>query len=375
MKKLFAALAVAALVLVSCNTAPETIKIGTINPLSGGLATYGQQVLNAIKLVVADVNAKGGIDGKMIELVSEDDEGKPELTSNAFQKLVNQDKVVAIIGALTSNCSLAIAAQAQAEGIPMISPTSTNATVTNAGDFVFRACYIDPFQGRVVANFAVDTLMAKSAAVLYDVANDYSKGLYDNFRAVMEAKGLTVSAESYAAGDKDFNAQITKLRAARPDVLFIPDYYNTVSLIAKQVRAQGLTIPMLGADGWDEITNNAGDEVLNSFYSNHYSTEAQDPEVQNFIAAYKAAYNNETPNALAALGYDAAQILFTAIDAAGSLEGPAIRDAMAQVNGKFVTGSISFDANRNPVKSAVMLEVVKNAEGVLATRYAGTVNP
>ncbi len=374
MKNFSAVLAVFALVLAGCTATTETIKIGTIQPISGVISVYGIQTTNAAKMAVEEINAKGGINGKMVELIVEDDEASPEKTTNAFTKLVTLDKVVGIMGALTSKCTLAITSQAQSEGVPLITPTSTNDTVTDAGDYIFRACYKDSFQGMVVANYAADTLKATTAAILYDVSNDYSKGLLENFKKGFEAKGGTVVAESYNSGDKDFNAQITKIKASNPQVLFIPDYYSTVALIAKQVRAQGITVPMLGADGWDSIAENAGEEVVGSFYSNHYSPDAQDADVQAFVAAYKAKHG-ETPNALAALGYDATKILLEAIAKAGSTDRKAIRDALALTNGKYVTGNISFDANRNTVKSAVMVELIKTADGKIGTQYAGTVNP
>lgn len=367
--------AIAALALASCAAKSDTIKIGTIQPISGPVSTYGIQTRDAITLAFDEINASGGVLGKKLALIAEDDEANPEKTTTAFTKLTSKDKVPVIIGALTSKCSLAITALAQGEKIVMISPSSTNDTVTDAGDFIFRACYKDSFQGAVVAQFAFETLKAKNAAILFDNTNDYSKGLTTNFTQKFESLGgKIVATESYASGDKDFNAQLTKIKAAKPDVLLIPDYYNTVSLIAKQVRAQGLKIPMVGADGWDEITNNAGDEVLNSFYSNHYSADSNDPDVQKFIAAYKAKYN-VVPNALAALGYDAAYMVADAIKAAGSTDSTKIKDALAKTDKKFVTGKITFDAKHNPVKSAVMLEVVKGADGKLATKFAGTVNP
>lgn len=376
MKKLILVSLIAmALILSSCGQGGGTIKIGTIQPISGVIAAYGTQTRNAIELAFEQVNAKGGVLNKKLVLIAEDDEASPDKTTNAFKKLTAQDKVPVIIGALTSKCSLAIADLAQAKKVVMISPSSTNDKVTDAGDFIFRACYKDSFQGVVVAQFAFETLKARNAAILFDNTNDYSKGLTASFTEKWKALGGTVVAsESYASGDTDFNAQLTKIKGLKPDVLMIPDYYSTVSLVAKQVRAQGLKIPMVGADGWDEITNNAGDEVLNSFYSNHYSTDSQDPEVQAFISAYKAKYN-ETPNALAALGYDSAMMVVDAIKASGSVNPTKIRDALAKTDKKFVTGQIKFDASNNPVKSAVMLEVVKGADGKLTTKYAGTVNP
>ncbi len=377
MKKLIplAVITIAALIAAGCNSGGNVIKVGTIQPISGQIAAYGTQTKNAIELAFAEINAKGGVLGKQLKLIAEDDEANPEKTTNAFKKLSSQDKVPVIIGALTSKCSLAITDLAQAKKIVMISPSSTNDRVTDAGDFIFRACYKDSFQGVVVAQFAAETLNAKTAAILFDNTNDYSKGLTASFTEKFEAiGGKIVASESYVTGDTDFNAQITKIKGFKPDVLFIPDYYSTVSLIAKTVRSQGMKIPMLGADGWDEIVNNAGDEVLNCFYSNHYSTDSEDAEVQAFISAYKAKYG-ETPNALAALGYDSAYMIADAIAAAGKTDSKSIRDALARTDKKFVTGQIKFDETRNPVKSAIMLEVVKGSDGKLTTKYAGTVNP
>ncbi len=353
----------------------DTIKIGMIMPITGQVATYGVQSVNAAQMFAEELNAAGGINGKKIELVIEDDEATPAKTTNAFKKLVSSDKVVALVGALTSKCSLAITNEAQQKKIVMISPSSTNDTVTDAGNFVFRACYNDSFQGQVVAQFAFETLQGKTAAILFDNANDYSKGLTTNFKEKFLALGGTiVSEESYATGDADFNAQLTKIAATNPDVLFLPDYYSTVSVISKQVRALGITVPMLGADGWDEITNNAGDEVIDCYYSNHYAPDADDPEVKKFVSSYQAKYNGETPNALAALAYDSMNILTDAIAKAGT-DPDKLQAAMMETNKKFVTGNVKFNDKRNPVKSAVMLKVVKGADGKLTTEYAGTVNP
>lgn len=361
--------------LVPVYGAGGAIKLGAIQPISGQVSAYGTQTRDAIMMAVEEINAKGGVLGKKIEMTVEDDEASPDKTMNALKKLVAKDKIIGFVGALTSKCSLAITQYAQAKKIIMISPSSTNDTVTDAGDYIFRACYKDSFQGQVVAQFSYQTLHAKKAAIIYDITNDYSKGLTTNFTEKFKALGGTVVAtESYSTNDKDFNAQLTKIKAANPDVLLIPDYYSTVSLIAKQVRAQGMTIPMVGADGWDEVTNNAGDEVLNCYYSNHYHPEANNPDVRNFVKKYNAKYKI-TPNALAALGYDATYILAEAIQRAGSTNPEKIKAAMMKTDRKFVTGKIKFDANRNPVKSAVMLKIVKDKEGKLITQYAETVNP
>jgi branched-chain amino acid transport system substrate-binding protein len=353
----------------------DTIKIGMIMPITGQVATYGVQSVNAAQMFAEELNAAGGINGKKIELVIEADEATPAKTTNAFKKLVSSDKVVALVGALTSKCSLAITNEAQQKKLVMISPSSTNDSVTDAGEFVFRACYNDSFQGQVVAQFAFETLQGKTAAILFDNANDYSKGLPTNVKEkFLSLGGTIVSEESYATGDADFNAQLTKIAATNPDVLFLPDYYSTVSVISKQERALGITVPMLGADGWDEITNNAGDEVIDCYYSNHYAPDADDPEVKKFVSSYQAKYNGETPNALAALAYDSMNILTDAIAKAGT-DPDKLQAAMMETNKKFVTGNVKFNDKRNPVKSAVMLKVVKGADGKLTTEYAGTVNP
>ncbi|HYH03188.1 MAG TPA: ABC transporter substrate-binding protein [Bacillota bacterium] len=357
-----------------CGSA-NTVKIGTILPISGQVAAYGSQSRDAMQMAVDELNAAGGVLGKQIELLVEDDENNPEKTVNAFIKLTTKDKVIGLVGAMTSKCTLAITEDAQAKEVVLITPTSTNDTVTDAGNYIFRSCYNDSFQGQVVAQFAAETLKAKKAAILYDITNDYSKGLTTNFtNKFKELGGAVVAAESYSSGDKDFNAQLTKIKSATPDVLFIPDYYSTVSLVAKQVRGLGITVPMLGADGWDEITNNAGTEVLGCYYCNHYSPEAEDPEVKQFVAKFKEKYQ-VTPNALAALSYDAVTILVEAIRRAGSVEPAAIRAAMTQTDRKLITGKVTFNERNNPVKSAVILKIVKGTNGKLVTEYAGTVNP
>ena len=255
--------------------------------------------------------------------------------------------------------------------------------MTTAGDYIFQACYKDSFQGKVVATFATNDLKAKKAAVLFDKANDYSSGLKGAFEATFTSLGGTVEAESYNTNDKDFNAQIAKLKAGKPEVIFLPDYYNAVSLLAKQIRAAGIKVPLLGADGWDDVVANNVTETIGSYYSNHFSAEAATPVAKTYLDAYKAKYGSDS-DALAALGYDATKILLNAIaavDKAGKLTGDAdatraaIRDAIAVEKGDFVTGNISFDADRNTVKSAVILQIEKGADGKLTTKYQTTVNP
>jgi len=351
------------------------IKIGGIFPLSGGVAVYGVECKNGIELAIEEINKAGGVNGKQLVLISEDDEGNQDKTVNAFKKLTIKDKVTMVIGSLTSGCTMAITPLSQASKVVQIAPAATATAVTDAGDYVFRACFIDPFQGTVGGRFASENLGLKKAAILYDTGNDYSVGLTENFEAAFKKNGGSIVAkEAYSTGDKDFNAQLTKIKSAKPDVVYLPDYYGTVALIVSQLRAQGITAPIVGADGWDGLTSNAGDEVLNGYYSNHYAPDSTSPAVQKFVSAFKAKYNKE-PNAFAALGYDSLYMLKDAILKAGSTNSKAVRDALKATNAEYVTGKLSFDGKRNPVKSAVMVEIVKDKQGKLTTVYKTTVNP
>ena len=371
-----AAAGIMALTAVGCSKkSSNTIKIGGIFPLSGSVAVYGVEAKNGIDLAIEEINADGGINGKMLELVSEDDEGNPANTVNAFKKLTTKDGVKIIIGSLTSGCTKAITTLSQNAKVIQIAPAATALDVTDAGNFIFRACYTDPFQGTVGGKFVAESLGAKKAAVLYDVGNDYSVGLEENFKNAFEAAGgKLVATESYATGDKDFNAQLTKIKNAKPDVVYLPDYYGTVALIAKQLRAQGITVPIVGADGWDGLATNAGDEVLNGYYSNHYAADSTDATVQLFVNSFKAKYGKE-PNSFAALGYDCVYLLKDALFKAKTVDTETVRTALENTEGDYVTGHLTFDAKHNPVKSAVMVQIVKGADGKLTTVYNTTVNP
>ena len=378
MKKAIKLMVVIALILVvftgCAKKDADSIKIGGIFPLSGPVAVYGIEAKNGIELAIEEITAAGGISGKNVVLISEDDEGNPEKTVNAFKKLTTKDKVTMIIGSLTSGCTAAITTLAQNQKVVLIAPAATMESITDAGNFVFRACFIDPFQGTVGGKFSAETLKAKNAAVLYDIANDYSIGLYENFKKAFVSAGGTMAAEeSYATNDMDFNAQITKIKNANPDVVYLPDYYATVALIAKQLRAQGVKASIVGADGWGGIVDNAGEEILNGFYSDHYAADSSDQKVVSFVNAYKSNYNS-TPVSFAALGYDSMYIFKDAIIKAGTTDASAVRDAVEKTNGAYVTGQLTFDAKRNPVKSAVMMEIVKEG-GKLTPVYRATVNP
>ncbi len=351
---------------------PVTIKIGGVGPVTGEAATYGKSTQNGFEMLVAEVNAKGGVLGKQIETTFGDDKGDPTEAANVYQKLISQDKVVAIVGTVMSKCTLAGAPICQSSGIPMISPTSTNEKVTAVGDYIFRACFIDPFQGTVGANFAYNNLNARKAGVLFDNGNDYNKGLAEYFQKQFLALGGTITAfEAHPTGIIDFTPQLTKILAGKPDVIYCSDYYNDDGLMAKQARGLGFTGPFVGGDGWDspDLFAIGGDAVNNSYFTNHFSKDDQRPEVQAFVKNYTAKYG-EAPDALAALAYDATGVLLQAIQNAGSTDGAKIRDAMKNIEYQGVSGIIKFDANRNPIKSAVLIKI-ENGKQV----YAATVNP
>jgi branched-chain amino acid transport system substrate-binding protein len=348
-----------ALSSAGCAKKETTLKIGVVAPMTGDAPTFGESTRNGVMLAVEQRNAKGGLLGMQIQPILADDKADPVEAANAGRKLINQDKVKAIIGSVYSVCSLAIAPIAQQNKIPMISPTSTNIKVTQEGDYIFRACYIDPFQGYVMAKFAREDLKASTGAVIYDVNNDYTKGLAEEFKRHFEALGgRVVGFESYATGDKDFKAQLTKLKATNADVLFLPDYYQTSALIARQAREMAWNVQLIGADGWDseDLVKIGGTALEGGFHSNHYSPESDSPIAQKFLKDYKDKYG-KTPDALAALAYDAALILFDAIERAKSTDGKAIRDAMAATNIEGVSGLTTFDQNRNPVKGAVIIKI------------------
>ena len=377
MKKFTSVMAIALTVVMGLSAKPKSndITIGGIFPLSGAVAVYGVECKKGIDLAIEEINAAGGVMGKNLVLISEDDEGNPDKTVNAFTKLVTKNKVKMVIGSLTSGCTKAITTRAQASKVIQIAPAATAADITDAGNYIFRTCFIDPFQGTVGGKFSAENLGCKNAAILYDIGNDYSVGLTDNFVAAFEkAGGKVVAKESYATNDKDFNAQITKIKNANPDVVYLPDYYGTVALIAKQLRAQGINTPIVGADGWDGLHENAGDEVLNGFYSNHYAADSSDPAVVKYVANFKAKYGTE-PNSFAALGYDSVYLLKDAIEKAGGAKDVAkVRAALEAADGSYVTGNLKFDSKRNPIKSAVMVEMIKK-DGKLKTVYKATVNP
>ncbi|HKP94722.1 MAG TPA: ABC transporter substrate-binding protein [Fibrobacteria bacterium] len=374
--------------LSACNkkaagSGDNEILIGHYGSLTGSTATFGQSAQKGIDMAVEAINASGGVLGKKIKVLTEDDQGKPEEAQTVVTKLINKDRVVALLGEIVSSNSLAAAPVAQANRIPMISPGSTNPKVTLVGDYIFRVCFIDPFQGQVMAKFSTNTLKLKKVAVLRDVKSDYSMGLADFFVEHFRKLGGTVVTDvSYSAGDKDFTAQLTAIKAKGPDGIFIPGYYTEVGLIALQARKLGITVPLMGGDGWDSpVLWQIGGQALNGcYYSNHYSVEDTGNAIlQKFVKDYKArnaGKEDSIPDAMAALGYDAALILADAMKRANSANPDSVRMALAQTKGFMgVTGNISMDENRNGVKPAAVLEVVVDAKGNGKNVFKETVSP
>jgi branched-chain amino acid transport system substrate-binding protein len=368
------AIAVALMFLFPMAQAKETVKVGLIAPLTGDVKTFGESSKNAFLMAIEAYSKTGKY---QITPVIADDRNDATEGANAALKLITQDKVFGLIGPLTSKVAIPVSEIAERNKIPMVTGTATSPKVTvynlKRKPYVFRACFIDPFQGSVAASFAGKNLKAKTAAVLYDVSNDYSKGLAEVFKATFEkGQGRIVGYESYQKDDVDFSALITKINLKRPEVIFIPDYYNKVALIARQIREKGLKGVLLGGDGWDspELVKIGGEAIIGNYFTNHYSPERKDEIAQTFIEQYKSKHGR-VPDSLAALTYDAAMILLGALDKAGTAQPEDVLKVLTALkNFKGVTGSITFDQNGDAVKSAVILKVEKEGP-----KYMATVNP
>lgn len=339
----------------------DTIKVGQYCSLTGSEATFGISSDNGMKLAVEEINSKGGVLGKKIELITEDNQGKTNETQTVVEKLINRDKVVAVIGEVASSRSKVGAPICQRNHIPMITPASTNPEVTAIGDYIFRVCFIDPFQATVMSKFIMNSMKLKKIALLVDQKNAYSTGLAENFKRIFTGMGgEIVEEQKYSAGDKDFKAQLTSIKAKNPEGLFIPGYYTDVGLIAIQAREIGITQPLFGSDGWEseKLTEGKAKDALEAcFFSTHVSTENPDPDVQNFIKKYREKFKME-PDAMSFLGYDAGMLLFDAIKRAGTTSGDKVRDELAKTKDfKGVTGSITINDKRDAVKPAVILQI------------------
>jgi branched-chain amino acid transport system substrate-binding protein len=339
----------------------STIKIGYFGDLTGPTFNFGQSAKNGALMAAEEINQAGGINGRRIDIVIEDDEGSPERAATVVDKLTRQDKVIALIAGGASGSSLAAGPNAQSAKVPMISPSSTNPAVTQIGDYIFRACFIDPFQGEVMAKFSHSSLQAKTAAVMLDFNSPYSRDLTEFFElSFTKLGGRVVTKQSYTQGDSDFKGQLSSISFAAPDVIYLPGYYGDIAVIAKQARQLEITQPLLGGDGWDapELWQLAGDSINGSYISNHYSADDPSPAIQKFVHDYKQHYGNLTPDAHAALAYDAMRFLAEAIQRAGTASGERLRDELAQTkNFSGVTGIISMDSQRNAVKPAVILKL------------------
>lgn len=352
----------------------DTIKVGANLEMTGGSASYGISSKNAIELAFKEINEKGGINGKQLELVVADNKSEAAEATNAMQKLVSQDNVVAVIGPNLSSSVIAASAINNSAKVLDIAPMATNPYVTvdqasgKTKDFNYRTCFIDPFQGTVMAKFATAELGVGNAAILIDNSSDYAKGLAQFFKENFVKEGGAVTAEeSYLQKDTDFKATLTKIKATNPDFLYVPGYYQEVGLIVKQARELGMNMPIAGGDGWDsaKMPEIAGAAALNNtYFSSLYSPDDSSDINKNFVAAYEKAYGQK-PDVFAALSYDSALLVAEAIKNAGSTEPAKISEAMAKIN-EFsgVSGSVTFDDKHNPVKSAVILEYKDGAQSL-----------
>ncbi len=351
------------------------VVIGEVGSMTGTEATFGTSSDRGIQLAVTETNAAGGIKGRQVQIIALDDEGKPEEAATAATRLIASEHVTALLGEVASTRSLFMAPKAQAAKVPMVSPSSTNEKVTAVGDYIFRACFIDPFQGYVMAKFATDNLKIKKAAILRDVRNDYSVGLAKVFTDNFTKLGGEITAnESFSSGDVDFKAQLTNMKNTHPDALYVPGYYTDVGLIARQAREVGITGPLLGGDGWDseKLYEIGGAALDGSYFSNHYSVDDPSPRIQEFVTKFKKAYAGQVPDSLAAQAYDAAGMLMDAMKRSAELTGPSIRDALAQTkNYQGVTGDITMDEKRNATKAAVVLKIAHGGK----YEFAGRVLP
>lgn len=369
------------LILTSCRPGREAqtagatgdIPVGVFGALTGDQAAFGTSTVNGVRLAADEINAAGGVLGRRIGLAVEDDQGRAEEAASVVTKLITAEDVVAIIGENSSNQSLAAAPIAQANGVPMISPSSTNPAVTEKGEYIFRVCFTDPYQGKALAAFVRNDLKLDQAAILVDKKNDYSVGLAGVFRKELEGGGGTIVAEqSYTGGDTEFRPQLTTIRAASPQVLFIPGFYTEVGQIAIQARDLGITIPLVGGDGWDSpaVIDIGGEAVEGSYFSDHYFVGDTRPVVQKFVDEYKRRHG-KNPEATAALGYDALYIWANAAKRAGSLDRKAVRDQIAATKEyQGVSGTITMGPDRNPIKPVAMIKIENGR-----MNFAGWVKP
>lgn len=345
--------------------AGDTIKVGASFELTGNVANYGKAILSGAKMAIDEVNEKGGVNGKKLTLVESDNKSEPSESGNSVTKLVTQDRVVAIIGPATSGCVAASAPITTANKVPQIAPSATAPAITmdngKVRDYMFRACFIDPFQGQVMAQFADNTLKVKNVAILYDSSSDYSKGLADVFQKTMEEKGgKVVAKEAFLSKDLDFKASLTKIKATNPEAIYVPGYYEEVSKIVKQAREIGINVPLLGSDGWEspKLAEIAGKDALHDcYYVSAFSAQDQDPSVQKFIKDYKAKYQKD-PDIFAMQGYNAGLVLADALKRSNNATGEKLAKAIAETKDlPIASGKLTYDANHNPIMSALIISL------------------
>lgn len=343
------------------------IKIGMVYELTGSTASYGTSAANGAKLAFKEINANGGVLGKQLQIITADNKGEPSESANAMTKVITQDRVVAVTGFTVSSCGIAASVVAEDNKIPFVAAATVNPKVTvdertgKVKDYTFRACFIDSFQGTVGANFALTSLKARTAAILIDNSSDYSKGLSRVFKDVFTGKGGQIVAEqAYLQKDQDFKSTLTAIKAQNPELLYIPGYYEDVGKIIKQARELGITVPILGGDAWDspKLAELGGAQALNNtYFTNFYSVEDKNPVSNSFIEAYKKEYG-QLPDSMAAMGYDAANLLIDAIKRANSTESAKIREALATTkNFKSVSGDMALNATHDAVRGVVIMEM------------------
>ena len=341
------------------------VLVGEYGSLTGSEATFGQSTHNGILIALDELNAAGGVNGRKVRLVTEDDQSKAEEAANAVTKLISSDNVLAILGEVASSNSLAAAPICQSNKIPMITPSSTYPGITKVGDYISRMCFIDTYQGPVMAQYLANTLHVKRAAILTDIRSDYSRGLGDAFVETFTSLGGEIVARgSYAKGDSDFRSQLTTIKATNPEILFVPGYYNDVGQIAIQARDLGMQQPLVGGDGWEspKLLEIGGAALEGCYYSNHYHSEDPAPAVRNFVTKYEARYGAR-PDSLAALGYDAMRVLGEAMKRAPKLDSASIRDEVAKTrNFPGVTGVITLGDDRNPIGKKLVIEEIRGGK-------------
>ncbi|MCX7833138.1 MAG: ABC transporter substrate-binding protein [Ignavibacteria bacterium] len=364
------------LVFIGCDRDKKEsyIIIGQFACLTGSEAEFGQSQDKGVRMAVDEINNSGGLLGKKIELITEDNKGDNNETVTVVSKLINKNKITALIGEVASSRSKAAAPLCQSAKIPMITPGSTNPEVTKLGDYIFRVCFTDSFQAAVNARFAFNSLKVRRVALFIDEKNTYSTGLAEGFKLLFTSLGGEIVAEEkYSAGDKDFTIQLLRIKNKNPDAIFIPGYYSDINLISIQARNNGIKVPLFGGDGWDSeklLEGQAKQSLEGCYFSTHVSKEDQSPQVQDFLNKFRNKYGQE-PNGYAFLGYDAAMLLFDAIKRANSINGIKIKEALAQTkNFNGVTGNITMDHDRNPIKPCIIVEI-KNGE----FKYKETINP